>query len=401
MANTLQSPAPVAVVRSRPRATAPKVLLVATITATLDAFMAPFVARLQERGAEVYAAAHGQPTTERFRSVPLEQVPWQRSPLSFDNVRAFWRVRQAIRAGGFDSVLLNTPIASFVTRLAIASLPREVRPVTVYLVHGYHFLEGQSRLTNAVFRLAEVAVRRQTDLVMVINDEDWRAAVRWKLGAKVVKLDGGVGLDLDHYAPAGRLREWTRDDVALRITCVGELTAGKRQEWLVRALCRPQLRRDHLTLVGDGPMMGTLRDLADDLGVADRVHFAGHCRDVRPWIEQSDVIALPSAREGLARCLMEAVAMGRPVVTVPTRGCADVVRGGGGLVAADAGFEAFAAAIEMVHDHDLASRLASEALAARDRFGLDQVLSTFDRDVVPSLLGSGPTIEPPSDARRP
>ena len=232
--------------------------------------------------------------------------------------------------------------------------------------------------------------------MIVINEEDWRAASHWKLGKKVVKLDGGVGLDLDHYSATRPLRVWNSTDVVLQITCVGELTVGKRQAWLLHALCRPRLRNAHLTLVGDGPTMETLRDLADRLGVTARVDFVGFSHDVRPWIERTDVVALPSAREGLARCLMEAIAMGRPVVTVPSRGCADVVRDGGGLVAPDPSYEAFATALEMLQDHDLASHLASEALSVRGRFALDNVMTSFDQDVLPTLLHSATAIDRPS-----
>ena len=58
------------------------------------------------------------------------------------------------------------------------------------------------------------------------------------------------------------------------------------------------------------------------------VHYLGVASDVRSYMEQADCVVLPSYREGLSRTLLEAGAIGRPVVATRVVGCKDVVDDG-------------------------------------------------------------------------
>ena len=55
------------------------------------------------------------------------------------------------------------------------------------------------------------------------------------------------------------------------------------------------------------------------------VSYLGFTEDVRPYIENADVVLLPSYREGMARILLEAASMGKPIITSDVPGCREVV----------------------------------------------------------------------------
>ncbi|MBD0744985.1 glycosyltransferase [Streptomyces sp. CBMA152] len=106
---------------------------------------------------------------------------------------------------------------------------------------------------------------------------------------------------------------------------VGRLVEGKRFEVLVRAL--PQLPYARLLLVGSGEQETSLRALAQQLGVADRVCFAGECAyegsltgtgslTLPALLAAMDVLASPSADEAFGLAVVEALAAGLPVVYV-------------------------------------------------------------------------------------
>jgi glycosyltransferase involved in cell wall biosynthesis len=114
------------------------------------------------------------------------------------------------------------------------------------------------------------------------------------------------------------------------VLCVAELNANKNQKQLIQALSQLSDQADniHLALAGTGPSERTLLELADRLGVRDRVHVLGHRRDIPELLKACDAVALVSYREGLPRAVMEAMAAGKPVIGTNIRGIRDLIANG-------------------------------------------------------------------------
>ncbi len=135
---------------------------------------------------------------------------------------------------------------------------------------------------------------------------------------------------------------------------VGRLAPGKRQDLFLRAAARvSEAQPDVRFAVVGGDILGTegryaagLEVLAEELGIADKVVFAGDQKDVYAWMDALDVLAHPAAREPFGLVLVEAMALGKPVVAVDHAGPSEIVEHGrsGLLVPAD-DVEAFATAI--------------------------------------------------------
>jgi glycosyltransferase involved in cell wall biosynthesis len=148
-----------------------------------------------------------------------------------------------------------------------------------------------------------------------------------------------------------------------RIGTVARLDPLKRIDDLLRALAAlPGVR---LEIVGDGPDRLRLTGLAAQLGVADRVDFAGWAADTRAWLGRWDAFVLPSQVEGLPLVILDALLAEVPVVATAVGSVPETVRDGrtGVLVpVGDPG--ALAAGIRRVlEDAALARRLA---LAGRE-----------------------------------
>lgn len=114
------------------------------------------------------------------------------------------------------------------------------------------------------------------------------------------------------------------------VVVVANLIAYKRHDRFLRAFARvaravPDARA---VLVGEGPERPELEWLAADLGLRDRVDFVGAVHDVRPIVATARVAALTSDHEGLPNALLEAMAMGRPVVATAVGGIPELVRDG-------------------------------------------------------------------------
>ncbi len=134
---------------------------------------------------------------------------------------------------------------------------------------------------------------------------------------------------------------------------VGRLVAQKDFATLVRAFARVRARRDvRLLLLGEGPERSALEGLAAELGVAADVRLAGRVAAAPAYMARAAVFALSSAWEGFGRVLVEALAVGCPVVSTDCpSGPREILAGGafGPLVpVGDA--EALAAAIGSLLD---------------------------------------------------
>jgi colanic acid/amylovoran biosynthesis glycosyltransferase len=158
--------------------------------------------------------------------------------------------------------------------------------------------------------------------------------------------------------------------LARRLVCVGRLSAEKGHLVLLDALARLKAEPHfEVLVVGDGPMRGRIEEAARALGVADRVHLAGWraAEGVREAILESRAMVLPSFAEGLPVVLMEAFALGRPVIATAIAGIPELVEPGvsGWLVAPGSG-AALAEAIRAVLSAG-AGRLAEMGRAGRQK----------------------------------
>lgn len=145
-------------------------------------------------------------------------------------------------------------------------------------------------------------------------------------------MDGGkitvhyTGVDLDRFAPQDRAAAKARFGLSGSIVlCVGHIIERKGQDLLVRAL--PALPDVTLILAGQGPAASRLEALAQELGVGDRLGILGSVpHDQLPSLyNAADVMALPSASEGLANAWVEALACGTPILISDAGGARELL----------------------------------------------------------------------------
>jgi glycosyltransferase involved in cell wall biosynthesis len=143
-----------------------------------------------------------------------------------------------------------------------------------------------------------------------------------------------TGLDIEPYkeADGASLRAewgWVDDKV---IISVGRLAEEKNWGTLLQAFAlalkeQPNLR---LVLVGDGPQAQTLHQLADELGITERVLFAGRVpfEQIPAYLKAADLFSFASVTETQGLVTLEAMAAGLPVVAVAGSGTSDIVEEG-------------------------------------------------------------------------
>ena len=134
------------------------------------------------------------------------------------------------------------------------------------------------------------------------------------------------GIDPDEFEPASRSQG---PDDPISILCVGRLVRLKGQAILLEAVAEASSKHPglHLTLVGYGEGRDALERRARELGIQERVTFAGAAgsHELRDLYAAADIFCLPSFGEGVPIVLMEAMAMRLPVVTTHIAGIPELV----------------------------------------------------------------------------
>jgi len=241
---------------------------------------------------------------------------------------------------------------------------------------GYVFSESDAaaersaRWLRGAVTLMYRAALRGADKVFFLNADDVELFLEQGMAAPgQAVLLGGIGVELDHFAPAAPVL------TPVTFLLAARLLAHKGVYEFVEAARR--IREQHpgvrFLLLGSpdlNPASVSERQLKD-WQAEGVVEWQAHVSDVRPWLAQASVFVLPSwYREGVPRGIQEAMAMGRPVVTTDMPGCRDTVEQGvNGFLVPPRDVDALVSALklfvsepELVVEMGRASRERAEAL---------------------------------------
>lgn len=328
-----------------------KILYVTTIASTMG-FFPTHIRMLQEQGHTVELACNlEEPLPEKVAVLgcAAHHIPFSRSPLSSDNLKGYQALNKLVQETHYDIVHCHTPIAAALTRLACRKL-RKGGTRVFYTAHGFHFYTGAPLKNWLIYYPVEKLCAHWTDVLLTMNSEDYARAQK-HLKAKRVEYVPGVGIDLSKFSSlqfdrAAKRAELGMPEDATVLLSVGELIQRKNHEMIIRALSQVEDSTIHYVIAGRGPLLEYLTKLSQGLGLSERVHLLGFRTDVAELCQSADLYMFPSFQEGLPVALMEAMAMGLPVICSDIRGNCDLIEEGkGGLLCKPADAKAFAAAI--------------------------------------------------------
>lgn len=362
-----------------------KVLFVATVVKThIMEFHIPYLKMFKEMGWETAVAARNDYENPSDCVIPYcdtyYDIPFERNPLKLGNMKAYKRLEKVIDDGGYDIIHCHTPVGAMLTRLA-AKKARKNGTRVFYTAHGFHFYKGAPAINWILYYPVEKWLSRYTDVLITINKEDYERAKTFKAG-KVCYVPG-VGIDLKKFNVWYVNKERKRKEIGVSandfvLLSVGELIPRKNHEVVIRALSvlkqRDKLNHIEYVICGRGAYEADLKKLAEELGVADHIHFLGYRNDISEICNCSDLFVFMSRQEGLPVALMEAMACGLPAVCSNIRGNTDLIDDGvTGLISNNTPEELAEAINKMRNDTYLRDRLASAALQKIKQFDLSSV----------------------------
>ncbi len=284
-----------------------KILISASNMVHINNFHRPYIEKFKEAGNEVYILASGEGADFN--------IGFKKRTLSLKNLFLTLKIRKILKKEKFDVIYLHTTLCAFYVRLAMKGLKK--RPYVINTVHGYLFSDNSSKLKRSIYLFCEKILKKQTDDIVVMNNEDFEIATKNKLCLNKVYTCNGMGVSFPKTASTYEQAKGTR------LIFVGELSKRKNQHFLVKALTR--LPDANLTLVGDGKERKSIEALAKKLGVADRLKITGFTKNVYEHLNNSDIYACASQIEGLPFNIMEAMYVGLPIVASNIKGNRDLL----------------------------------------------------------------------------
>jgi glycosyltransferase involved in cell wall biosynthesis len=214
-------------------------------------------------------------------------------------------------------------------------------------------------------------------MVVVLTDEQ-RAAIsaKYRISAsRMAVIPNGV--DVARFSGSGERRLQARP----RLLFVGRLAVQKNLPMLLEALVGVSEQFDTV-LVGDGPLENELRASVTRLGLTN-VRFYGRAdgQELVELYRTADIFVLPSEREGMPLVLLEALAMGLPIVATDVPGSRDVViPGDNGLLVPLGDPDALRdALLTITSDGDLFRRMSASSLHLAEKYSWGSISGEFER----------------------
>ncbi len=288
-----------------------------------------------------------------------------------------WRLRKLAGEIGADVVHAHSPTVGIAARAAV--------PATV--VYTEHNLADSYREPTKT--LNRVTYSRNAAVTAV--SEPVGSSLAGFSGPSPVVVENGVSVSVGPEEAAAVRTELGLSPSDSLVVHVGNIRPGKGHDTLIEAV---KHLPDDVTVVSIGAEkwkgdLDRVRDEASAAGVSDRLRFLGRRPDALAFIAAADIYVNPADHEGLPVTILEALALGRPVVATAVGGVPSVVRDRetGMLVQPQQPKQLAAAVRSLLDDPARAKQLAERGrLLVEKEYGLEAMVRAFE-DIYTGVLG--------------
>lgn len=363
-----------------------KFLLIAGFAESLIAFRKPLIVALLNKGLEVHVAAPELLANPEIISeltelgVVAHDIPLQRTgmnPLAdLRALLALWQLMRQIK----PRYVLGYTIKPVIYGTLAAWLARVPQRFALITGLGFAFIgeeDNQRSRVRAVVQGLYRAALRHCHTVFFQNHDDEALFRQLKIVSTNANtcVVNGSGVDVSEFEVAPFVEQ-----PALRFLLIGRLLGDKGVREYVQAAEQikqryPATQFDLVGWIDANPNTITQVEL-DQWIAAGTVNFLGRLNDVRSAIKDCSVYVLPSYREGTPRTVLEAMAMGRAVITTDAPGCREtVVDGDNGFLITVKDTDALAQAmLRFIEQPELIAQMGKRSrFIAEDKYDVHKV----------------------------
>lgn len=367
-----------------------KILFVTTVPQMMAQFLLPFSDYFRKKGVQVDAMAADM---NNFSEITNHfdccwDVEFSRQPLNLKNfLRAPKTIRRIVQEQQYQIVHVHSPVAAFITRMALRKM-KKFRPQIIYTAHGFHFYQGGNPMTNMIYRALEKMAAKWTDHLIVINEEDKKAAQKFKLAPEQLHYMDGIGVPIEKYQQIDinpEAIEKLRQEFNLKATdkfffMVAEFTAQKNHQLVIEAFSRFQNSDLYLLLAGVGAELEKIKALVKKKNLEKKVIFLGYRADIPLLLHAAIAVILVSRREGLPRSILEAMCAAKPIIGTDIRGIRDLLSEGAGILIRENNKNDLLAAMQFVLENPHKSlAIAKKGYDKISRYELSKIIDLHEK----------------------
>lgn len=322
------------------------ILILTTTSDFLEKFQIENVKILRDMGYCIHYAsntlkAQGIFDEEEVRSmdVRVHSIAIERSPYMFRyNYKALKEIIEIVKENNIKVIHCHTPVGGLLGRLAGAYFKARGLKI-IYTAHGFHFYKGAPLLNNTMYYFVEKMMAHFTDVLIVINEEDYKKACKLHLrkGGKVYHIPS-VGLDREKFKPMSEEeKKEKRKDLGIAeneffLVSVGELNENKNHVVVLKMLAKLKKQYRDIKIkygiCGDGFYRERMEHWIAQANLTNEVTIYGFKKHVVDIVGCADAMIFPSKREGLGMAALEALSMGIPVLASDNRGTREYMKEG-------------------------------------------------------------------------
>ncbi len=280
---------------------------------------------------EEYASVIANMKKARLKGVKLFNIPFLLRRINpFFDLLAFFSLYILLIKENPTIVHSHTSKAGLLGRLAakLAGVP-----IIVHTPHGHVFFGYFGPFKTKIFILLEKLASRITDKIITLSNREKEDYILFKTAEedKLSVICSGIGLNKFKESLLSEKQNLKKElgipGNSLIVGTAGRLVPVKGPEFLIKAAkyIISEYPDTYFIFTGDGPLEQDLKRKALEMGISENIIFLGWRNDVAKIISIYDIFVLPSLNEGMGRVLVEAMALGKPIVASNIGGIPDLV----------------------------------------------------------------------------
>ncbi len=363
-----------------------KILYVSNVRSHIGQFHTSFINLLKENGHTIDVSCFDNSADKDgfdFKSInKFHFIPLQRSPYKKENIKAIKQLKELIIKEKYDIIHCHTPMGAVAARVAAKQAKSNAK--VLYTAHGFHFFKGAPTKNWMFFYPVEKLLAHYTDKLITINQEDYDLAVTKKFKVKdgVVKVNG-VGVDLSKFsvatpqAKAELRKEYGFADDEFILIYPADYSYRKNHEMLFEAVykLKEQIPTIRVLMPGQQQKLAEYTEMVKQLGIEKHIDMLGYRRDIPKLITLSDVSVSTSRQEGLPVNLIEALAIGKPIVATDVRGNGDLVENGvnGYKIELNNSDQMAEKLLKIYKDKEIAQEMGKNAVEMSKKYSIQKV----------------------------